>query len=213
MNALDYFEEKYNLDYGKPSPIEIPNVGRDTLGHWFKDLGYIRGAEIGVERGIFSKILLDANPTMELNCVDSWKFYPQYNARLNNRRDLPQKFIETQNRLKGYNVNYYKMFSKDAVKKFEDESLDFVYIDANHDLPYFMNDLVWWEKKVKRGGMVCGHDYIRVKPNKPTKNFVVEAVSWYTELKPIPIWFLLGTRAKIEGQVRDDSRSWMWIKE
>lgn len=213
MDTLKYIIDKYNLDITKKNPIEIPNVGRDILGHWFKDLEFKNGVELGVERGMFSKILLDANPTMTLNCVDSWKYYSEYNARLNSRKDLPEKFIETKERLKGYNVNYFKMFSKDAVSEFEDNSLDFVYIDANHDLPWVMNDIVWWEKKVRSGGIVSGHDYIRVKPNKPTKNLVVEAVSWYTELKPIKTWFVLGSRAKVLGQIRDDSRSWLWVKE
>jgi hypothetical protein len=211
MNALKYIADKYNLDITQPSPIEIENVGRNILGYWFKDLGFMRGVELGVEKGLFSKILLDANPEMELNCVDSWKFYSEYNARLNTP-DLPKRFEETQERLKGYNVKYHKMFSQDAVKRFEDNSLDFIYIDANHDLPWVMNDILWWEKKVRPGGIVCGHDYIRVGTGN-TKNFTIEAVNWYTELKPIKTWFLLGTKAKVPGRIRDDARSWLWVKE
>ena len=211
MKALDYLVEKYNLDIKKPSPIEIPNVGRDSLGNWFKDLGFKNGVEVGVEGGIFSRTMLDANPTMHLSCVDVWEYYPEYTTRVN-KRDLSKKYAEAQERLKGFDVTFIKKYSSQAVKMFKDESLDFVYIDGNHDLPFIFEDILWWEKKVKKGGIVAGHDYIRAKPANPTKLRVIEAVNWYTELKPIPVWFLLGTKAKIEGQIRDMHRTWMWVK-
>jgi predicted O-methyltransferase YrrM len=48
----------------------------------------------------------------------------------------------------------------DVVKNFGDESLDFVYIDSNHKYEYCKEDVREWSKKVKRGGLVAGHDYI-----------------------------------------------------
>jgi hypothetical protein len=213
MDALKYLVDKYNLDITQPSPIEIPNVGRDSLGYWFKDLGFMYGVELGVEKGIFSKILLDANPEMTLHCVDSWQYYPEYTARLNSP-DLPLRFLETQERLAGYpKTRFTKKFSMDAVNDFENESLDFVYVDANHDLPYVMDDLIQWEKKVKHGGIFCGHDYIKARPTKPSKVKVIEALAWYTELKPIKTWFIIGAKAKTPGTIRDNDRSWMWVKE
>jgi hypothetical protein len=76
-----------------------------------------------------------------------------------------------------------------------------------------MDDIIQWEKKVRPGGIVAGHDYVRGHPKRPTVLRVIEAVNWYTELKPIKTWFLIGTQAKVEGQIRDTSRSWFWIKE
>jgi hypothetical protein len=42
---------------------------------------------------------------------------------------------------------------------FDDESLDFVYIDANHRPDFVREDIREWTKKVKKGGIVSGHDY------------------------------------------------------
>jgi len=214
LDTLKYLVERYSLDISDNvrRPIEIPNVGRNILGEWFKDLGYRVGLELGVERGIFSKILLDANPNLELFCVDPWQQYDGYTARLNNE-SLPNKYYEAQEKLKGFNVHFYKQFSHDAVKRFKDNSLDFVYIDANHDLPWCMDDIIWWEKKVRPGGILCGHDYIKMNQRKPSKVRVVEALRWYTELKPIKTWFIIGARAKVPGIIRDSDRSWMWVKE
>lgn len=212
MDATEYLVKRYMLDLTKPSPIEIPNIGRDILGHWFRDLDYKVGAEIGVERGIFSKILLDAHPTMTLHCVDAWQPYDGYGDRINNDM-LPKKFEETKQRLKGFSVKFHRGFSMQAVHEFQDNSLDFVYIDANHSLPWVMDDIVQWSKKVRPGGIVAGHDYVHAPRSKPSKIQVIEALAWYTELKPVRTWFLIGTRAKVLGQIRDRNRSWMWVKE
>ncbi len=212
MNTLDYFVEKYNLDLKQPSPIEIRNVGRDHLGIWFKELGFTRGVEIGVERGIFSQILLNANPTAEHYCVDSWREYDGYDAWCN-KSHLEQKYFEVQERLKDFkNVTLIKKFSMEAVSLFEDNSLDYAYIDANHEVPWVMDDIIEWSKKVRSGGIVSGHDYIQTPRSKPSRCDVIKAVHWYTTLKPINVWFLIGTKAKVPGEIRDKTRSFFWVK-
>lgn len=212
MDAKAYIVDRYHLDLSKPSPIEIPNVGRDILGHWFRDLDFRVGAEIGVEKGLYSSILLKAHPKLELFCIDAWEGYEGYICKLN-ADDLPFKLMEAQERLNGYNVHFYKQYSMKAVKRFKDNTLDFVYIDANHDLPWVMDDIIQWEKKVRPGGIVAGHDYMHMRPNKPSRVRVAEALAWYTELKPIKTWFLLGSQAKVPGEIRDNDRTWLWVKE
>ena len=42
---------------------------------------------------------------------------------------------------------------------FAPESVDFVYIDANHSYTYVRDDIQTWLPKVKKGGIIGGHDY------------------------------------------------------
>lgn len=57
------------------------------------------------------------------------------------------------------------LFSEDASKLFKDESIDCVFLDAAHDEKNVINDLNHWFPKVKKGGYICGHDYINgIKP-------------------------------------------------
>ncbi len=49
--------------------------------------------------------------------------------------------------------------SLEAAKDYKNNSIDFFFLDASHDEESVLNDLnVWWPK-IKKGGMMAGHDY------------------------------------------------------
>ena len=101
----------------------------------------------------------------------------------------------------------------DAVKDFADESLDFVYIDANHEFKYVTEDIFEWSKKVRKGGAIAGHDYFYAKQRKFDNIHVRYVVDAYTATFRIHPWYVLGRKEKVEGEVRDQFRSFMWIKQ
>ena len=170
--------------------------GRDELAKLF----YGKGAEIGVEQGAFSEVICKANPGVILYCIDAWAAYDGY---LDHRRQkkLDRFYWRARKLLRPYNCIFIRKFSMDAVRDFEDCSLDFVYIDANHSYKSVMEDIIEWSKKVKPGGIVAGHDYVdhwsrgetyRVKP----------AVDDYAKKQ--------GIELTIYGA--DEFPSWMFIK-
>ena len=101
----------------------------------------------------------------------------------------------------------------DIVKTLKDDSLDFVYLDANHEDPYITEDIVEWSKKVRSGGILAGHDYFRQRGRAEHQYKVIEATNKYAEENGIKPWFILGSAAKTPGLVRDASRSWFWVKQ
>jgi predicted O-methyltransferase YrrM len=56
-----------------------------------------------------------------------------------------------------------RMTSAQAVWMFDNESLDFVYIDANHDYAHASEDINNWWSIVREGGVLAGHDYANIK--------------------------------------------------
>ena len=50
--------------------------------------------------------------------------------------------------------------SLEAAEQFEDNSLDFVHIDASHDYDNVLADIRAWYPKVKPGGFITGDDYV-----------------------------------------------------
>ena len=57
---------------------------------------------------------------------------------------------------KAYFINDY---SSNASKRIEDGSLDLVFIDACHEYPSIKEDIELWFPKVRKGGIICGHDF------------------------------------------------------
>lgn len=197
IRALNYIVKKYNIDL-KDGFTEIPNTDRIELAHLFKELGVKRGVEVGGQEGIYSEVLLQANPKLKLYGIDP-RTFSHYKTAV--KRLTPYK---------GYTI--VKKASMKAVKDFEDESLDFVYIDANPEYSYVFKDIVEWSKKIKKGGIISGNNYRR-SVYKNTKLHVVFAVNDYVREYKIKHWFILGRKNIIEGEKRDKFRSWFWIKE
>lgn len=131
---------------------------RYDLAKYFAELGFKEGAEIGVAGGRFSKALCDVNPGLKLHLVDPWERY-KGNPRGGLQSQHDRNWDLAHERLANHDVVFHKGFSMDIVKEFEDESLDFVYIDGNHGYEYVRDDLREWSKKVKKGGIISGHDY------------------------------------------------------
>lgn len=219
MDALTYISTKYELDdqiarvrEGKAKcPIEIPDTNRETLARLFYLLEFTKGAEIGVERAMYSEVLCRENPGVHLSCVDAWTAYRGYRDHVSQSK-LDRFYDESRERLAPYkNVTFYRKFSLDAVNYFKDGSLDFVYIDGNHNFENVTADLAAWSKKVRPGGIIAGHDY--ALHHWPNQIHVVAAVQGWTKAYDIKPWFVLGRQAKIDGELRDDARSFFWVHE
>ncbi len=195
------------------SPIELVDADRDDLALWLQELGYTKGAEIGVETGKYSKVLLDNNPNVHLHLVDAWKAYKGYRDHVTQSK-VDGLLATAQDRLKDdtHRITFHRAYSLEAAKQFKDGSLDFVYIDANHALPYVMDDICAWEPKVRKGGMVAGHDYCKRGPGK-YQCHVVQAVHAYTDAFFVKPWFVVGRKDAVDGEKRDRPRSFFWIKE
>ena len=130
-------------------------------------LQYLKGVgvEVGTWQGGFSEGILDCPLIKKLYCVDPYKHFDndEYPDGMNDlsQYQFDDLFQSVSSRLVsrfGDRVEFIRKLSTDAAAGFDDESLDFVYIDGNHDYKYVLSDLSAWYPKVKPGGFVCGDD-------------------------------------------------------
>lgn len=125
-------------------------------------------AEIGVWRGHTSIVLLEHIPSIKTyHLIDPWESYKDYEqSGLRISANLPEAKIICQDRLYPYadKLVWHQAFSIDAAKEIGNSSLDLVFIDANHTYEYVKDDIRNWWPKVRKRGIIAGHDY---KPNFP----------------------------------------------
>lgn len=139
---------------------KIPKFNRRDLARKFAEQGFTKGVEVGVSIGHFSKILCEENPRLELKSIDPYTvvYNDSHTAKMGGllQEQLYQQALKT---LAPYNCEIIKKTSIEAVRDFPYESIDFVYIDGSHHFDYVMVDIIEWAKRVRKGGIVSGHDY------------------------------------------------------
>lgn len=156
----------HNFSITKATHPEVKT--RIGLAKLFAKRGYKVGAEIGVAEGAYALELCNTIPGLKYYGVDPWPRDGKIKYHIQARYELAKK------RLAPYDATFIKKTSMEAVKEFQNSSIDFVYIDANHQFDYVVNDIIEWTKKVKKGGIVAGHDYHVAKTCG-----VIEAVDAY----------------------------------
>jgi predicted O-methyltransferase YrrM len=120
-----------------------------------------RFVEVGSWKGMSSAYMATeiANSEKDISfyCVDTWEGSIEHTDN-ENLKDLFHIFLSNMKPVERY-YNYIKDTSLNAVHLFEDNSLDFVFIDASHEYEDVKNDIISWLPKVKKGGILAGHDY------------------------------------------------------
>ena len=189
MNTLTYIRAKYNLKENQSQHrLRRSRVG--SLSVLFKELGFNRGAEIGVETGKYSKCLLTVNPYLKLFAIDT-------KVELDNAY-----YNKAKNRLATFNARLVKDTSMDAVKRFKNESLDFVYINTFGDSKDAFDDISEWSKKVRKGGIVSGYGYSN-KSHGQLLGFKKVVDKWVNNNKIRPLLVF----------ENNDIPTWLYVKE
>lgn len=123
------------------------------------------GAEIGVAGGQHIKAIMENTKVEKMYGIDpyyneGWDMHEYFNVD-NDYGGFDGLYGEVRDMLSVYGerVELIRKKSTDAAPDFEDESLDFVFIDAFHDYENCFNDIGFWHHRVRKGGYVMGHDW------------------------------------------------------
>ena len=166
-----------------------------------------QGVEVGVYQGEFSHHILKHWNGKKLYLVDSWRKLPRREYNDASNVDQTGHFFNMGVAMRkvarfGARAAIIRELSVEASVLFEDRSLDFVFIDANHRFGAVTADLKAWYPKIRRGGLLGGHDFL----NSPRKknhlsDFGVRsaATRWASrhrlkihsnEVEKFPSWFV-----------------------
>ena len=121
-------------------------------------------AEIGVEYSRLLKYLLRNHSDLitEYWAVDPWQNNPSTPSTRKIRIEdvwTPLYLCACKLQLLFPQLHVIKLFSVDAATLFPDQYFDLVFIDADHHYEEVLSDIKAWWPKIKKGGVLSGHDY------------------------------------------------------
>jgi len=125
-----------------------------TMGSYYVDVGCFFGG--------FTKVFAKrAKATMgKVFSIDTFKGAMEAHINICKEHDIKKMF--TRNMTERGLMDVITVMEKpslEACKDFGDNSMDLVFIDADHRYSAVKEDIACWYEKVKPGGILCGHDY------------------------------------------------------
>lgn len=128
-------------------------------------------AEIGVDEGNFSKSIMQLAKPKKLHLVDLWADIVMYGKDKEiGVKKLFKKEIENGE------VEIHIGYSTDVVDSFPNAYFDWVYIDTDHSYETTKSELEKYASKVKKDGLICGHDFVQGYWEGMVRYGVIEAV-------------------------------------
>lgn len=136
---------------------------REDLGYLLNAEGHTHGIEVGVQRGHFAESLLRRwTSCVHYLLVDLWGKQENY-ADSAGSADQEAAFRETRRRMAAFphaNPTPCRDFSTNCARVVQNNSVDFIYLDARHDYWGVLQDIESYWSKLKPGGIMAGHDFV-----------------------------------------------------
>jgi predicted O-methyltransferase YrrM len=151
------FETRNEYDSTAQGLKDLCNTVYDILGDNLQII------EIGSYCGSSATIISNKFVNSTINCVDMWEKYVEDCSTYDlDRQELELKEAESifdKVTSSKKNIVKNKTSSLEFCKTIPDKSIDFIYIDGNHQYSSVKEDLIAWIPKIKNGGIVSGHDH------------------------------------------------------
>ena len=125
------------------------------------------GSWFGRSTAYLATEIANSGKNIRLYAVDTWKGAASDAAGMahtvaQHGGSVKEVFLANIKPVHDYVVPVEKT-SSEAAATFENKSLDFVFIDADHFYESVVADIKAWLPKVKPGGVLAGHDYLNAR--------------------------------------------------
>ena len=194
-STIQFLLEKHRVRRGDRKPPTLMFGKRyPYMTDMFKELEFAVGAEIGVRGAPFGQQMGRSMPGLKWYAIDPYRSYGHYatGEAHCSQEEMDGYYKEATAALEPYDCTIIREFSCFAVEQFEDDSLDFVHIDANHAFEYTYQDIEMWTEKVRPGGIISCHDYMDLYDTRCRVKSAVD--KWTAENEIFPWFVIVGSR-------------------
>jgi hypothetical protein len=124
-------------------------------GDVFVELGSWKGAS----SSCMAVEIANSNKKIDFVCVDSFEGDTGLKSCGFSSEGQLNFFLDNMKPVEGF-YRYIQSDSSKAADLFENESVDLVFIDAEHTYDSVKKDILSWLPKIKKGGTISGHDFM-----------------------------------------------------
>ena len=141
--------------------------------------------EVGTWKGMSAAFMaveiINSGKNIKFDCIDTWDFVEsQQDISKELFIGLYDTFLKNIEPVK-HVITPIKSLSWDGARYYNDNSLDFIFIDAAHDYESVKKDINAWYPKLKKGGIIAGHDSWCLDVQQAVNEFFQDKPMHYNE--------------------------------
>ena len=162
----------------------------DLVMHLFSEQETIVGLEIGVASGWTMNHFLQNLSNLQLTGIDPYVGYMDGHIQITQEL-LDAQYLAAQDNISDFapRGQILRGYSQDFVNSFEDESLDYIFIDGDHSYEGALRDCELFFPKIKSGGIFAGHDWSFDGVRKAVNEFKDRNGSPNIRIVEVDVWY------------------------
>lgn len=164
----------------------------DAMIERFDNANFVEiGAWKGKSACYMGERLKDTGKNIRYTVVDNFKGSPTEKVHLQDKEivngTLYETFLKNIRPLRAF-IGVIRDNSEDVPQHLSDSTIDFLFIDGDHTYEAVKRDIKLWLPKVKKGGVISGHDYDLESVKRavdeifPDRKIWDKSNVWYKEL-------------------------------
>ena len=142
-NQIEHFYQ--NID----GWFDFEDVYSEMVNKFDNALFVELGAAWGKSSAYMAVEIANSKKNIKFDVIDKWE---------DDNDSSLEEYLKNIEPVRNY-INPIKGYSIDIVNQYEDNSIDFLFIDASHTYEDVLRDIQLWHPKVKENGIIAGHDY------------------------------------------------------
>jgi len=166
----EYGEENYRffrdfkIEQNEINVVPVPGIAGSQIPFLLDRSRDLIGIEVGCAFGDSAEHFLK-NLRGKLHSIDPYENYVDWNYDVLDDKVNSSNYMRMLEKTKPYGERFvlHKQFSDDAVNNFENNSIDYIFIDGMHTYEQVLKDCINYYPKLKPGGLFSGHDYYAIK--------------------------------------------------
>ena len=156
-------EHFYNKPHMGENWFTFPLLYSEMVKRFSSESHFVEiGSWKGMSAAYMAVEIANSDKDIKFDCVDIWAMHEGSDIEIKGDT-LYETFLNNIAPVK-HIINPIRKDSSLTAEDYQDNSIDFVFIDGDHSYEGCKKDILAWKSKIKENGVLAGHDYAWHEP-------------------------------------------------